>query len=78
MPYPPYSPDTAPGDHFFWFPRIKKVLTWKHFAIVEEVKHKPAEALKDIEIDRFKNCCEQWKKCFNRCIASNEEYFEGD
>ena len=39
---------------------------------------KKAEALKDIKINEFKNCSEQWKKCLNRCIASNGEYFEGD
>ena len=25
-----------------------------------------------------KNCFEQWKKCLDRCIALNGEYFEGD
>ena len=39
---------------------------------------KMAEALKDIKIDKFKNCFKQWKKCFNRSSASTEEYFEGD
>ena len=37
-----------------------------------------AEALKDIKIDKFKNCLEQWKKYLDRCIAPNGEYFEGD
>ena len=37
-----------------------------------------AEALKDIKIDEFKNCFEQWKKCLARGIASNGEYFESD
>ena len=37
-----------------------------------------AEALKGIEIDKPQNCFEQWKKCLDRCIASNGEYFEGD
>ena len=57
---------------------MKKVLKQKRFANVEEVKQETAEALKDIKIDEFKNCFEQWKKCLNRCIASNGEYFEGD
>ena len=37
-----------------------------------------AEALKDIEIDKFKNCFEKWKNHLNRCIASHGECFEGD
>ena len=48
------------------------------FADVEEVKQKMAEALKGIKIDKFKNCFEEQKKCLDRCIASNGEYFEGD
>ena len=58
---------------------MKKVLKGKHFADVEEVKQKKtAEALKGIKINEFKNYFEQWKKCLDRCIASNGEYFEGD
>ncbi|KAF7242651.1 Inactive N-acetylated-alpha-linked acidic dipeptidase-like protein 2 [Varanus komodoensis] len=33
----------------------------KHFADVEEVKAKTAEALKGIKINKFKTCFEQWK-----------------
>ena len=46
---------------------------------MEEVKQtnkKTAEALKDIKIDKFKNCFEHWKKHLDRCITSNLEYFE--
>ena len=37
-----------------------------------------AKVLKSIKIDQFKNCFEQWKKCLDKRIASNGEYFEGD
>ena len=40
---------------------MKKVPKGKHFAHVEEVKQKMAEALKGIKIDEFKNCSEKWK-----------------
>ena len=53
---------------------MKKALKGKHFADVEEVKQKIAEALKGIKINKFKNCFEQWKKRLDRCIVSNEEY----
>ena len=62
MPHPPYAPDLAPSDFFLLFPWMKKVLKEKHFANVEEVKQKMAEALKDIQMDEFKDCSEQWKK----------------
>ena len=71
VPHPPYLPNLAPSD-FFCF------LKGKYFADVEEVKQKMAEALKDIKIDEFKDCSEQWKKCLDRCPVSNGEYFEGD
>ena len=58
---------------------MKKVLKGKCFADVEEVKQKMAEALlKGIKVHEFKNCFEQWKKCLDRCIVSNGEYFEDD
>ena len=41
---------------------MKKVPKGKHFADVEEVKQRIAEALEDIKIDEFKNYFEQWKK----------------
>ena len=77
MPHPPYSPNLIPCD-FFMFPWMKKVLKEKHFANVEQVKQKMAEALKGIKIKEFKNCFEQWKNGLSRCIASNGQYFEGD
>ena len=60
------------------FPWMKKVLKEKHFANVEQMKQKMAEALKGIKIKEFKNCFEYWKKSLNRCIASNADYFEGN
>ena len=56
---------------------MKKVLKQKRFANVEEVKQETAEALKDIKIDEFKNCFEQWRKPLDGCITSNGEFFEG-
>ena len=41
---------------------MKKVLKGKHFADVEEVKQKTAEALKGIKIDEFKTVLSSEKK----------------
>ena len=78
LPHPPYSPDVAPSDFFFLFPRMKRNLKGKHFADVEEVKRKTTEALANIKEDEFKNCFEQWYKRKDKCIAPNGKYFEGD
>ena len=53
VPYPSYSPKLALRD-FFLFPWMKKVLKGKHFADVEEVKQKMAEALKGMKIYEFR------------------------
>ena len=55
---------------------MKKFLKEKRFADVEEVKPESAEALKGIEINKLKNCFEQWEKRLGRCIASNGEVTE--
>ena len=35
-------------------------------------------ALKAIPQNQFKNYFVGWTKCWNQCIASQGEYFEGD
>ena len=59
VPHPPYSPDPAPSKVLFLFPWMKPVLKRKHFAYVQEVKQKTAEALKGIKINKLKNGFEQ-------------------
>jgi predicted acetyltransferase len=76
-PHSPYSPDLAPND-FFLFPRMKRDLKGKRFQNVEEVREKSKEALKAINLQEYQNCFEQWKKLWDKCIASQGEYFEGD
>ena len=61
MPHPPCSPKLASND-FFFVSLDEKVLKGKRFAIMKEVKQKPAEILKGIKIKEFKNCFEQSKK----------------
>ena len=57
---------------------MKKVLKGECFADVEDMKQETAEALKGINIDKFKNCFEQWKKHLDKRISSNGDYFQGD
>ena len=56
----PYSPDLIRSD-FVLFPWMKMSSKGNIFADVEDVKQKTAEALKDTQIDEFRNCSEQWK-----------------
>ena len=50
---------------------MKNVLKGKYFANVEEMNQKMERVLKVIKVKEFQNYIEQWKKCLNRCIASN-------
>ena len=48
-PTHPIHPNFPQVTFFVLFPPMKKVFQGKHFAKVEEVKQKTAEALKDIK-----------------------------
>ncbi|PNF44125.1 hypothetical protein B7P43_G03186, partial [Cryptotermes secundus] len=78
VPHPPYSPDHAPCDFFFLFPRMKRDMKGKRFADVAEVKEKTTEALSSISKDEFRQCFEKWNKRLDKCISVSGEYFEGD
>jgi len=75
--YPPYSPDLALCD-FFLFSGMKRDLKGKLFQNVEEVRGKTTEALKTVTLQEFQNCFEGWKRRWDKCIVSQEVYFEGD
>ncbi|XP_018346777.1 PREDICTED: LOW QUALITY PROTEIN: uncharacterized protein LOC108751194 [Trachymyrmex septentrionalis] len=47
MPQPPYSPDLAPCD-FFLFPKLKRLMKGRRFAMIEEIKAASLEELKAI------------------------------
>ena len=47
-------------------------------ALLEEVKQKSLEGLKNIPISEFKKCFEQWKDRLQKCVVVKGEYFEGD
>jgi len=57
---------------------MKKTLKGKRFATMEEVKTASLEALNTIKLQQFKRRFTKWEKRFDKCIASNGEYFEGN
>ena len=67
-----HRPALNPVSHTIQGSKGNVLLMWKRW------NKKLAEALKGINIDKFKNCFEQWKKYLNRCVASDGEHFEGD
>jgi len=73
LEHPAYSLDLAPTD-FFLFPKIKGILKGRHF---DDIRSNTMAALKAIPQNHFQNCFEGWTRRWHRCIASQEEYFEG-
>jgi len=49
-----------------------------HFDDIDDIRSNTAAALKAIPQNQFQNCFEGWIRRWHRCIASQEEYFEGD
>ena len=77
VPQPPYSPDLAPAD-FFLFPKMKRPMKGERFDDVEAIKKKSLEELKSIPEEDFQRAFLQWKRRWEKCIATQGEYFEGD
>jgi len=77
VPQPPYSPDLAPSD-FFFFPKLKPSLKGHRFQAVEEIEVNSLQDLRAIQQNTFQNAPQNWKKYWERCIKNGGEYFEGD
>ena len=77
VPHPPYSPDLAPAD-FFLFPKIKTTLKGRRFQTTEEIQENAIRELRAITENALQEAFQQWKKRWERCIASRGDYFEGD
>ena len=75
--HPPNSPDIAPAD-FFLFPKLKTTLKGRRFQTIEESQENVIRELRDITESVFQVAFQQWKKLWERCIASRGDYFEGD
>ncbi|UYV64012.1 SEC14L1, partial [Cordylochernes scorpioides] len=77
MPQPPYSPDLAPCD-FFLFPKLKRPMKGRRYAMLDEIKTASKEELKKFFKNDFLKCFEDWKNRWHKCIISHGDYFEGD
>jgi len=77
LEHPACSPDLAPND-FFVFLKIKEILKGRHFDGIDDIRSNTTAALKGIPQNQFQNCFEGWTRRWHRCIAYQEEYFEGN
>jgi hypothetical protein len=44
----------------------------------QTIQENAARELRTVTVSAFQEAFQQWKKCWERCIASIEDYFEGD
>ncbi len=76
--HPPYSPDLAPAD-FWFFPFLKGQIRGRAFASVAKLQDALMVEISQIPRCLFHECMHQklpdrWRKC----IAAGGDYFEGD
>jgi hypothetical protein len=54
------------------------LLKGRHFESIDSIKENSLADLHSIPNEAFQKCFEGWKKCWERCIQSGGDYFEGE
>jgi len=75
LPQPPYSPDLAPPD-FFFFHRLNSSLKGHNFGTVKNVQAAVTNALKEIPVQDFQASYDAWQNSWQWCIDAQGCYFE--
>ena len=76
VPNPSYSPQLAPAD-FFLFPKLKTTLKGHRFQTIEEIQENVIRELCTITGSALQEAFQQWKKRWERCIASRGDSLKG-
>jgi septation ring formation regulator EzrA len=50
----------------------------KRFVTIQEIEAVTTTHLKGLTKDDFQNCFKKWQEHWNKCVASQGDYFEGD
>jgi len=77
VPQPSYSPDLAPED-FFLFPKLKSTLKGRRFDTIDKIQKNSTNELFAIPKEAFQKAFQSWQKRWERCVACEGNYFEGD
>ena len=77
VPHPPYSPHLAPSD-IFLFPKLKMKLEGRRFQTLEEIQAESQAVLNTLRENDLQECFKNWHRRWDRCQASEGDYFEGD
>ena len=63
---------------FFLFPKLKTTLKGRRSQTIEEIQENAIRELHVITESAFQEAFQQWKKRWERCIASRGDCFDGD
>ena len=73
VPQPPYSPDLAPSD-FWLFPKLRGC----RYETIEEMKEAVTKVIATLTQEDFHGAFQKLLERYNKCIAAEGDYFEGD
>ena len=73
VPQPPYSPDLAPCD-FWLFPKLRGC----RYETIEEMKEAVTKVIDMLTQEDFYGTFQKLLERYNKCIAAEGDYFEGD
>ena len=73
VPQPPYSPDVAPCD-FWYFSKLKGC----RYETIEEMKEAVTKVIDMPTQEDFHGAFQKLLERYNKCIAAGVDYLEGD
>ena len=73
VPHPPYGPDLAPCD-FWLFPKFRGC----RYETIEEMKEAVTKVIDTLTQEDFHGTFQKLLERYNKCIATEGDYFEGD
>ena len=50
----------------------------KRFESIQDIEAATTAKLKTLAKEDFQNCFRKWQERWDKCVRSDEEYFEGD
>ena len=77
VPHPPYSPDLTPCD-FWLFPKLKEKLRGCRYETIEEIKEAGTKVIDTLTQSDFHGAFQKLLERYNKSIATEGDYFEGD
>ena len=72
LPHPPYSPDLAPCDYFY-FPKLKYHLSGSRYNSRNALGPAVYQYLMDVPIEEYEKCFQKWIDRLKRCVLADAE-----